>query len=70
MPGPNDRPIGGHCILIVGYDDGKGVWIFRNSWGEGWGDHGYGYLPYKYLSSKAKLASDFWVVETVEGANL
>lgn len=33
---------GGHCILIVGYDDSKGAWIFRNSWGSWWGVNGYG----------------------------
>jgi len=45
--------IGGHAICIVGYDDGKGLLAFRNSWGVGWGDRGYGYLNYydvkKYL---------------------
>lgn len=65
MPSTGERPLGGHCILLVGYDDERQLWIFRNSWGESWGDKGYGYLPYKYLNSKLKLASDFWVVETV-----
>jgi len=65
MPGPDEKSLGGHCILLVGYDDDKKQWIFRNSWGESWGDNGYGYLPYKYLSSKSHMASDFWVVETV-----
>lgn len=32
----------GHCILIVGYDDNAGVWMFRNSWGTGFGVKGYG----------------------------
>jgi C1A family cysteine protease len=35
--------IGGHCILIVGYDDKAGVWTIRNSWGS-WGVNGYGNL--------------------------
>ena len=30
----------------------------RNSWGTGWGDHGYGALPYKYVTDR--LAVDFW----------
>ncbi len=45
--------IGGHAVCIVGYDDSRGVIIFRNSWSSGWGDRGYGYLNYydtkKYL---------------------
>ncbi len=65
MPTENDKLLGGHCILLVGYDNIKKQWIFRNSWGEEWGDKGYGYLPYKYIAPKSKLSSDFWVVETV-----
>jgi C1A family cysteine protease len=43
--------LGGHAILLVGWDDNQGHWIFRNSWGA-WGDDGYGYLPYSYLPRK------------------
>jgi len=35
-----------HAIVLVGYDDSKGVWIIRNSWGVGWRDHGYCEIPY------------------------
>lgn len=35
---------GGHCVLIVGYDDNVGGWLFRNSWGVGFGNRGYGYF--------------------------
>jgi hypothetical protein len=38
---------GGHCILIVGYDDASGAWLIRNSWGSGdWGMQGYGWFRY------------------------
>jgi C1A family cysteine protease len=40
--------IGGHAIFIVGYDDNKKLFKFKNSWGMYWGDKGYGYLPYDY----------------------
>lgn len=65
LPQPDESLVGGHCILIVGYNDETNQWIFRNSWGTNWGDQGYGYLPYKYLALKSKLATDFWIVETV-----
>jgi GNAT superfamily N-acetyltransferase len=41
-----------HTIRLVGYDDGKGWFIFANSWGVTWGDGGYGYLPYEYFPSR------------------
>ena len=43
--------LGGHAVLAVGYDDGvrigecEGAFLIRNSWGEGWGEKGYGWLP-------------------------
>lgn len=36
---------GGHAIAIVGYDENG--FIIRNSWGESYGDKGYGLLPYE-----------------------
>lgn len=48
IPKRNGQIIGGHAVLIVGYDDSKQLFKFKNSWGAGWGDRGYGYLPYEY----------------------
>lgn len=36
----------GHALLIVGWDDKKGAWIVKNSWGKEWGDNGFGYVAY------------------------
>lgn len=60
MPTRKEKIQGGHAILIVGYDDSKSHYIFRNSWGD-WGDKGYGYMPYEYVEN-SKLSSDFWIV--------
>lgn len=37
-----------HMVVIVGWDDnyGNGAFIIRNSWGESWGENGYGYIEY------------------------
>lgn len=37
---------GGHCIVIVGYDDSQQAWLVRNSWGTGWGMSGYCWFGY------------------------
>ena len=45
---------GGHEVLLVGYEDdpsekGGGRFVLRNSWGEEWGDGGYGTVSYAYV---------------------
>jgi hypothetical protein len=37
---------GNHIALVVGYDDDKGAWIVKNSWGPSWGDQGFVYFGY------------------------
>ena len=46
------QPDGSHTICLVGYRDADEHLIFANSWGTGWGDEGYGYLPYRYWSDR------------------
>lgn len=58
VPSKSQKETGKHAVCIVGYNDGKERWIFRNSWGKRWGDDGYGHLPYEYLE---KYAVDIWV---------
>ncbi len=64
MPTTQDQVIGGHAIVAVGYDDATRTFTIRNSWGAGWGDAGYGYMPYSYLLER-NLASDFWTIRSV-----
>lgn len=44
----NEKP-GYHAMVICGYNDDHGHFIVRNSWGTGFGDNGYCYLPYSYI---------------------
>jgi len=69
-PCPGEQAQWGHAIVAVGYDDSKklkntkcnktttGALLIRNSWGVTWGEQGYGWMPYDYVTNK--LATDFW----------
>jgi C1A family cysteine protease len=65
LPPRNERLLGGHAVLAVGYDDSQQRFLVRNSWGDGWGMAGYCTMPYGYLTDPA-LASDFWAIYAVE----
>lgn len=59
-----ENVIDGHSIAFVGYRDdpdapGGGVLIFRNSYGSGWGDEGYGTISYAYAWAYANDA--LWI---------
>lgn len=79
IPCPKERIEGGHAIVAVGYDDAMkiknacnqetvGAFLIRNSWGSGWGDGGYGWLPYEYVLKG--LAVDWWSLVQAEWIDL
>lgn len=41
-----------HAMVIVGFDDKIGCFLVRNSWGVGWGERGYCYIPYSYIENE------------------
>lgn len=45
---PKKPSAGGHAMLVIGYDDDKGALKVVNSWGEQWGDKGFGWIGYEY----------------------
>lgn len=56
---PKGASLGGHAMLIVGFDSDNKKFLIRNSWGPNWGDGGYATMDYSYLD--AANANDFWV---------
>lgn len=68
MPYPNpyrERLLGGHAVLLVGYNNQTQCFIARNSWGSGWGDRGYFYMPYNVINDRS-MSDDFWVIRSVD----
>jgi C1A family cysteine protease len=77
LPTNKESMVGGHAVMAVGYDDTmkiknprpggketKGALLIRNSWGTSWGQKGYGWLPYAYVTEY--LADDWWVLQQQE----
>jgi C1A family cysteine protease len=73
FPEKGEKVAGGHAVAAFGYDDAmrikntgagsietKGALLIRNSWGTSWGEGGYGWLPYEYVTSG--LADDWWCI--------
>lgn len=57
MPKKGEEIAGGHAICIMGYDERKKLFKFKNSWSKKWADKGYGYLTYPYIQ---KYCQDAW----------
>ncbi|MGC8850236.1 MAG: C1 family peptidase [Candidatus Bathyarchaeia archaeon] len=65
LPRGNMRIVGGHAILLLGYDLKEGRILLQNSWGKYWGARGYAWM---YISDLKTLQGgcDFWTVVDLE----
>ena len=67
VPAPSlkDKTIGGHCMMCVGWKVINNVqyFIVLNSWGINWGDKGYCYIPFSYMSD-VNQTNDLWTLRT------
>lgn len=62
VPHAGEECLGGHAVILCGYDDARSVFLIQNSWGPDVGMDGYFELPYKYVLDP-NLTSDLWVVK-------
>lgn len=51
---------GGHCVVLVGYDDKTELVELVNSWGRSWGLRGHGFLSYDDLGRLLREDGEAW----------
>lgn len=76
VPKKGEQVLGGHCFWIHGFNNAfkptgnnrfpPRTKACRNSWGQGWGDHGNFYLPQWYFSTGN--VTDLWVIRRIGAA--
>lgn len=50
--------LGGHAMVLVGYDDAKNAFRVQNSWGAAWGGSGTGWIDYDWFQ---KLVDEAYI---------
>ncbi|MDH3733943.1 MAG: C1 family peptidase [Gemmatimonadota bacterium] len=74
-PAEDDSRLGGHAVVTVGYDDERimtslngtastGAFLVQNSWGTEWGEDGFGWIAYEYVTRDR--TRDFWTLIRAE----
>ena len=58
-----------HAMLCVGYNKKEKIFIVRNSWGSEWGDGGYCYIPFDYMTSNDMMLGAFTIRSVDEQVN-
>jgi GNAT superfamily N-acetyltransferase len=59
------RPQTNHSVALIGCDQAGETLRFTHNWGPGWGDGGFGSLPYRYWSDRLLEA---WIPDNREAA--
>lgn len=55
-----------HAMVVCGYSDAEHVFIVRNSWGTQFGDKGYCYIPYSYITDPELMVQACVITEISE----
>lgn len=63
LDAPEGTSVGGHAVVLVGYDAPARRWLVRNSWGESWGDGGYAWAPWSWTD--LSRCGEAWAIRAV-----
>lgn len=66
LPPPSGASVGGHAVLLVGFDSERRAWRMRNSWGTSWGDDGEAWLPWSWIAPP--WCGEVWSLRAVRRA--
>ena len=57
---------GNHALLVVGFNDDEKLFKVRNSWGTAFGENGYCYIPYDYVTNSDFCLEAFVITSIVD----
>lgn len=60
MPVYQTASVGGHAVCLVGYNLSANLFLAKNSFGIEWGDNGYCWIPFSYIS---KYGHSSWIFD-------
>jgi C1A family cysteine protease len=60
FPGRKERSLGSHAMCMVGYDLNNKLFLAKNSFGTSWGNEGYCWIPFDYITQEGY---DIWTFD-------
>ena len=61
--------LGGHAVLLVGYNDDEEYFMVKNSWGPDWGEDGYFRIAYSEMRSRVFFGGLYSLAYHAGGGN-